>query len=40
MPTISEKYLGKRLVNYLKNESMVGRINQQKIKVHLVLLII
>ena len=33
MAGISEKYLGKRIVNYLKNEALVGRINQQKIQV-------
>ena len=35
MAGISEKYLGKRIVNYLKNEALVGRINQQKIQVKL-----
>lgn len=30
---LSERVLGRRVVNYLKNEALVGRINSQKIKV-------
>ena len=30
---LSERVLGRRVVNYLKNEALVGRINKQKIKV-------
>ena len=32
---LSEKVLGRRIVNYLKNEALVGRVNIQKIKVSL-----
>ena len=32
---LSERVLGRRVVNYLKNEALVGRINSQKIKVGL-----
>ena len=30
---LSERVLGRRVVNYLSNEALVGRINSQKIKV-------
>ena len=30
---LSERVLGRRIVNYLKNEALVGRVNIQKIKV-------
>ena len=30
---ISEKVLGRRVVNYLRNEALVGRISNQKLKV-------
>ena len=31
--SLSEKVLGRRVVNYLKNEALVGRINNQKLQV-------
>ena len=33
--SVSEHLLGKRIVNYLKNEALVGRINSKKLKVSL-----
>ena len=30
---MTEKVLGRRIVNYMKNEAMVGRINKLKIQV-------
>ena len=31
---LSEKVLGRRIVNYMRNEALVGRINKQKIQVN------
>ena len=30
---MTEKVLGRRIVNYIRNEALVGRINKQKIQV-------
>ena len=32
--SLSEKVLGRRIVNYMRNEALVGRISKQKIQVH------
>ena len=31
--SVSEHLLGRRIVNYLRNEATVGRINNKKLKV-------
>ena len=31
-----ERVFGKRIVNYLKNEALIGRIGRQKIQVNIV----
>ena len=33
LTSVSEHLLGKRIVNYLKNEALVGRINSKKLQV-------
>jgi hypothetical protein len=33
MASLSERVLGKRILNYLKNEALVGRISQKKLQV-------
>jgi hypothetical protein len=33
MASLSERVLGKRIINYLKNEALVGRISQKKLQV-------
>ena len=38
LTSVSEHLLGKRIVNYLKNEALVGRINSKKLQVRALVL--